>query len=118
MLSDDVPEVSALRTRALFAKGVLHLRRADLEPVTGVAHAIIEAARGLGDEAAAIALDQESIFMLMTHDWAGATRQSVAALARAGSPPAIAVCTRATSRPSWRWRSVRRTTPGRGCTRR
>ena len=64
------PEVSALRTRALFAKGVLHLRRADLEPVAGVAHAITEASQGLGDDAMAIALDQESIFMLMAHDWA------------------------------------------------
>jgi predicted ATPase/DNA-binding SARP family transcriptional activator len=88
------PEVSALRTRALFAKGVLHLRRADLEHVTGVADAISEASQGLGHEAMAIALDQESIFLLMAHDWASARRQSTAALARAGSPPAIATCAR------------------------
>ena len=88
------PEVSALRTRALFAKGVLHLRRADLEPVAGVAHAITEASQGLGDEAMAIALDQESIFMLMAHDWASAKQQSTTALAQAGSQPAIAVCAR------------------------
>ena len=88
------PEVSALRTRALFAKAVLHLRRGDLEPVAGVAHAITEASQGLGDEAMAIALDQESIFMLMAHDWPSAKRRSTAALAQAGSQPAIAVGTR------------------------
>ena len=91
---DRCPEVSALRTRALFAKGVLHLRRADLEPVAGVAHAITEASQGLGDEAMAIAIDQESIFILMAHDWASAKRASTTALARAGSPPAVAVCAR------------------------
>ena len=88
------PEVSALRTRALFAKAVLHLRRGDLEPVAGVAHAITEASQGLGDDAMAIALDQESIFMLMAHDWPSAKRRSTAALAQAGSQPAIAVGTR------------------------
>ena len=51
-----------LRTRALFTKAVLHLRRADPQPVTGVAHAITEASKGLGDHAMAIALDQEAIF--------------------------------------------------------
>ena len=90
---DRCPEVSALRTRALFAKAVLHLRRADLEPVAGVAHAITEASQGLGDDAMAIALDQESIFMLMAHDWPSAKRRSTTALARAGSQPAIAVGT-------------------------
>ena len=91
---DRCPEGSALLTRALFAKGVLHLRRADLDPVAGVAHAITEASQGLGDEAMAIAIDQESIFMLMAHDWASAKRASTTALARAGSPPAVAVCAR------------------------
>ncbi len=88
------PEVSERRTRALFAKGVLHLRRADLEPVTGVAHAITAASHGLGDEAMALAVDLESIFVLMAHDWTRATQQSTAALARAGSPPQIDVCAR------------------------
>ena len=91
---DRCPEGSALLTRALFAKGVLHLRRADLEPVAGVAHAITEASQGLGDEAMAIAIDQESIFILMAHDWASAKRASTTALPRAGSPPAVAVCAR------------------------
>jgi hypothetical protein len=65
-----------VRTRALFAKAVLHLRRGDLEPVVGVAVAITEAAQGLGDHAMAVALDQESIFMLMAHDWPSAQRRS------------------------------------------
>ncbi|MEO5902320.1 MAG: BTAD domain-containing putative transcriptional regulator, partial [Ilumatobacteraceae bacterium] len=91
---DGCPDVSALRTRALFAKGVLHLRRADLEPVTGVANAIAEASRGLGDEATSIAIDQESIFILMTQDWVRAKRQSATALARTASPPAVSVCAR------------------------
>ena len=85
------PEVSALRTRALFAKAVLHLRRGDLEPVVGVAVAITEASQSLGDDAIAIALDRESIFMLMAHDWPSAKRHSTAALAQTGSQPAIAV---------------------------
>ena len=85
------PVVSALRMRALFAKGVLHLRRADLDPVVGVAHAITDAARQLGDEAVATAIDQESIFTLMAHDWIGATRQSASALRRSGSLPATSV---------------------------
>jgi predicted ATPase/DNA-binding SARP family transcriptional activator len=88
---DRCPQVSPLRMRALFAKGVLHLRRADIEPVVGVAHAITEASQGLGDDAMAIALDQESIFMLMAHDWPSAQRRSVTALAQTGSQPAIAV---------------------------
>src|SRR6478735_4553929 len=79
------PEVSSLRTRALFAKAVLHLRRGDLEPVVGVAVAIIEASQGLGDDAMAIALDQESIFTLMAHDWPNVQRRSTAALAQVGS---------------------------------
>ena len=62
-------------------------------------------------------LDQASIFMLMAHDWASAKRRSATALARPGrhrrAPSAPA-----TSRPSWRWRSARWTTPGRCCTRR
>ena len=85
------PEVTALRTRALFAQGVLRLRRGDPEPVAGVAHAITEASQGLGDEAMASALDQESIFMLMAHDWPSAKRRSTAALGQAGPRPAIAV---------------------------
>ncbi len=88
------PEVSVLRTRAVFAKGLLHLRRAEFEPVMGVADAITEAAQGLDDEAMALALDQQAIFTLMAHDWAGAKRQSMTARARADSPPAIAVCAR------------------------
>ena len=56
--------------------------------------AITEASQGLGDDAMAIALDQESIFMLMAHDWPSAKRRSTAALAQAGSQPAIAVGTR------------------------
>ena len=86
------PEVSTRRTRALFAKGVLHLRRADLEPVAGVALAISAASQALGDEVAAVGLDQESIFMLMAHDWAGAKHHSTVALARSGSSPATTVC--------------------------
>src|SRR4029077_8043622 len=77
------PEVSALRTRALFAKAVLHLRRGDLEPVAGVAVAIIEAAQGLGEDAMAIARDQESTLMLMAHDWPSVKRRSTAVLAHA-----------------------------------
>ena len=88
------PEVSELRTRALFAKGVLHLRRADLEPVADVGRAITPASQGLGDDAVAVALDQESIFMLMAHDWTSAQRHSTTARAQAGSQPAIVVGTR------------------------
>ena len=88
------PEVSPLRTRALFAKAVLHLRRADPEPMVGLAHAITEASQSLGDDAMAIALDQESIFTLMAHDWPSAKRRSMAALAQPGSAPAVAVGTR------------------------
>ena len=88
------PEVSPQRTRALFAKAVLHLRRADPEPMVGLAHAITEASQSLGDDAMAIALDQESIFTLMAHDWASAKRQSMATLAQPGSAPAVAVGTR------------------------
>ena len=88
------PEVSALRTRALFAKGVLHIRRADVDPVAGVADAITEASQGLGAEAMAVATDQASIFTLMAHDWAGAKRRSATALARTGSPPASVACAR------------------------
>ncbi len=90
---DRCPEVSELRMRALFTKAVLHLRRADLEPVAGVARAITEASRGLGDHAMAIAVDQEAIFMLMTQDWLGATQQSATARARVGSQPASIVGT-------------------------
>lgn len=74
------PEVSPLRMRALFAKAVLHLRRGDREPVVGIAGAIRRAAHGLGDEAMAIALDQEPIFMLMAQDWPSAQRHSTTAL--------------------------------------
>ena len=88
------PEVSERRTQALFAKGVLHLRRADLEPVAGVAHAITATSQGLGDEAMALAVDQESIFSLMAHDWVRAKQQSMTALTRAGSPPKVDVCAR------------------------
>ncbi|MET0458441.1 MAG: hypothetical protein ABW195_04300, partial [Ilumatobacteraceae bacterium] len=88
------PEVSPLRMRALFAKAVLHLRRNELEPVTGVARAITEAAQELGDDAVAIALDQESILTLMAHDWPSAMRRSRLALALEASQPATVVRTR------------------------
>ena len=110
------PEVSELRTRALFAKGVLHLRRADLEPVADVGHAITQASHGLGDDAVAVALDQESIFMLMAHDWTSAQRYSTTAREQAGSQPAIVVGTRhfaaVLALGLGRW-----TTPGRCCAR-
>ena len=112
------PEVSALRTRALFAKAVLHLRRADREPMVGVAHAITEASQGLGEDAMAVALDQESIFMLMAHDWPSAKRHSATALRAGGVGNRRSPSVPATSRPSWRWRWARWTTPGRCCTRR
>ncbi len=80
--------------RALFAKAVLHLRRADPEPMVGLAHAITEASRSLGDDAMAIALDQESIFTLMAHDWASTKRQSMERFAQPDSAPAVAVGTR------------------------
>jgi predicted ATPase len=90
------PEVSTVRTRALFATGVLHLRRADIEPVAGVARAITEASRGLGAAAVAIARDQEAILSLMAQDWAGARQRSTAltqtALAPTGSSPSFAAC--------------------------
>ena len=88
------PDISALRVRALFAAGVLHLRRADIEPVSGVAEAITAASRGLGEEAVTIAGDQVAILTLMAHDWADATRLSTAALAEARSSPSTAVCAR------------------------
>ncbi len=44
--------------------------------------------------AMAIALDQESIFTLMAHDWATAKRQSMETLAQPDSAPAVAVGTR------------------------
>ena len=86
------PEMSALRARALFAQGLLHLRRAELQPVPAVARAISDVSRRLGDEAVAIAADQESIFALMAHNWSNARRLSAASLAQAGAPPAITVC--------------------------
>ncbi len=112
------PEVSALRTRALFAKGVLHLRRADLEPVAGVADAITEASQGLGDEAMAIAT-RSSVDLHLDGPRLAEREATFDDGTRAGR-----VATgdrrrqRVTSRPSWRWRSARWTTPGLCCTRR
>ena len=42
----------------------------------------------------AVALDQESIFLLMTHDWWSAKRRSMTALAQAGSQPVVVVGSR------------------------
>jgi predicted ATPase/DNA-binding SARP family transcriptional activator len=82
-------DVSASRTRALFAKAVLHVRRADPEPVAALAHAIIEASLGLGEDDTAIAVDQETILTLMAHDWPSAQRRAAAGLAQVASQPAI-----------------------------
>ena len=65
------PDVSTLRMRALFAKAVLHLRRTDPDPVRGLARAIAGAAANLGDDARAVAQDQESILELLAHEWPG-----------------------------------------------
>ena len=109
---------SPWRTRALFAKAVLHVRRADPEPVGTLARAITEAAHDLDDDATAIAADQATILTLMAHDWPsaqatfGSRTHPDGANSRRSAPSAAA-----TSRRSWRWHSATWTTPGRCCTR-
>ena len=87
-------------------QGVLHLRRADIEPVAGVADDH-RASRGLGEEAVTIAGDQAAILTLMAHDWATPRDASTAALARGEIVPVDRRPAPVTSRPCWRWRSVR-----------
>ncbi len=88
---DSCPEVTPLRTRALFAKAVLHLRRGDREPLMGLANAITATATGLDDETKMMAVDQETILTLLSHDWLSATQRSTSALEQASRQPAIAV---------------------------
>jgi predicted ATPase/DNA-binding SARP family transcriptional activator len=77
---DACPERSLQRTRALFARGVLHIRRGELEPIADITGEITTVCEQLGDKGAvASALDQAAIFMLMAHDWANARRLSAEA---------------------------------------
>jgi predicted ATPase/DNA-binding SARP family transcriptional activator len=91
---DACPDIGPERARALFAKGVLQVRRADLASVATIGDEIVEVCRAVGDDrAVAAALDQASIFTLMAHDVPKAERLSAAARVQGASAPSTHACT-------------------------
>jgi predicted ATPase/DNA-binding SARP family transcriptional activator len=87
---DASPEPSLTRANALFALGVLHIRRAQVEPLADLGRQIVQVTDAVGDDhAAALALGQEAIFLMMSGDWPGAIRQSTASVVRGGDDPTV-----------------------------
>ena len=112
------PEVSSLRTRALFAKAVLHLRRGDLEPMAGRGprhHRGFAGPRCRRDgHRPRSGVDLPVDDTRLAERDASVDDGSVRRPGRSRWSSSAA----ATSRPSWRWRSGRSTMPGLCCTRR
>ena len=84
-------EVSPLRSRALFAAGVLDVRRGQIAPLLAVGASIAEVERAVGDEVSrAEATCQRAAFALLGQDWEQACELSAQALELAGVHPAVA----------------------------
>jgi predicted ATPase/DNA-binding SARP family transcriptional activator len=88
-------ELSPLRSRALFATGVLQLRRGDMGQLPAVGDEIASVARAAGDDVRrAEAVCQRAVFALMGHDWAAARARSAEAVELGSVDPAVAVSAR------------------------
>ena len=86
---EECPEVSRLRAAALFATGVLYVRRAQTAPLPGIGEDLVTVFEQVGDEVdVATARHQQAIFNLMAYEW-----ERACALSVAGEQPASLAAT-------------------------
>jgi predicted ATPase/DNA-binding SARP family transcriptional activator len=91
----DCGEPSTLRARALFASGVLNIRRAQTLPLLAVSEELATLEETLGDDVRrADATCLRAVFAWMAHDWPRACRLAAEVLALGTLDPTVAVSSR------------------------
>jgi hypothetical protein len=92
---EECREPSTLRARALFASGVLRIRRAQTVPLLAVGEELAALEDVLGDDVRrAHATSLRAVFAWMAHDWPRACRLADEAVASGAVDPTVAVSSR------------------------